>query len=77
MGIAYQIKCRHCGAKFNFGQVQSMDAMPRCVGYESYVETESPIRCPACYKRTGTDFPDQKSFAAKIIETVGNRHDRS
>ena len=54
MGIAYQIKCRHCGAKFNFGQVQSMDAMPRCVGYESYVETESPIRCPVCYKRLNT-----------------------
>ena len=54
MGIAYQFKCRHCGAKFNFGQEQSMGAMPRSGGCVSYVEIESPIRCPSCYKRLNT-----------------------
>ena len=41
MGIAYVIKCRHCGTEFNYSQDESMGMMPRCVGCESYVETEN------------------------------------
>ena len=59
MGIAYQIKCRHCGTEFNYSQDESMGMLPRCVGCESYVETESPIRCPACYRRLN---PTQEEF---------------
>ena len=62
MGIAYVIKCRHCGTEFNYSQDESMGMMPRCVGCESYVETESPIRCPACNRRLNTsqeDFHEQ------------------
>ena len=36
--------------------------LPRCVGCESYVETESPIRCPACNRRlnaTQEEFNEQ------------------
>ena len=39
-----------------------MGMLPRCVGCESYVETEAPIRCPACYKRlnaTPEEFNEQ------------------
>ena len=31
MGIAYQIKCRHCGAEFQYSQDQSLGMMPRWV----------------------------------------------
>ena len=51
MGIAYQIKCKHCQAVLNYSQDQSFGMMPRCVGCESYVETDAPIRCPACNRR--------------------------
>lgn len=54
MGIAYKIRCKHCHAEFDYSRDQSMGMLPRCVGCESHVETESPIRCPACYKRLNT-----------------------
>lgn len=62
MGIAYQIKCRHCGTEFNYSQDESMGLTQPCVGCESYVETESPIRCPACNHRlnaTQEEFNEQ------------------
>ena len=63
MGIAYQIRCRHCGAEFNYSQDESMGMLPRCLGCESYVETESPIRCPACSHRLNTS---QDEFNAQV-----------
>ena len=63
MGIAYQIKSRHCGTEFNYSQDESMGMLPRCVGCESYVETESPIRCPACYRRLN---PTQEEFNEQV-----------
>lgn len=62
MGIAYKVKCKHCGAEFAYSQDQTFGMMPRCVGCESYIETESPIRCPACNRRlnaTQEEFNEQ------------------
>ncbi len=58
MGIAYQIRCRHCGTEFNYSQDESMGMLPRCVGCENYVETESPIRCPACSRRLNSTLEE-------------------
>lgn len=62
MGIAYKIRCKHCHAEFDYSQDQSFGMLPRCVGCGSYVETESPIRCPACNRRlnaTQEEFNEQ------------------
>ncbi|MBR4994841.1 MAG: hypothetical protein IKY82_02140 [Alistipes sp.] len=62
MGIAYQIKCRHCGAEFNYSQNMSLGLTSRLANCKSHIETESPIRCPACMKRlntTETEFNEQ------------------
>ena len=67
MGIAYQIKCRHCGAEFQYSQDQSLGIMPRCVGCESYVETEAPIRCPACNRRLNTSQEDFQEQVQTVI----------
>ena len=66
MGIAYQIKCRHCGAEFNYSQDESMGMLPRCVGCESYVETETAIRCPACFKRLNST-PDEFNQQVEVV----------
>ena len=63
MGIAYVIKCRHCGAEFNYSQDESLGMLPRCVGCESYVETSSPIRCPSCSHRLN---PSQEEFNQQV-----------
>lgn len=63
MGIAYKIKCKHCGAEFAYSQDQTFGMMPRCVGCEGYVETESPIRCPACSRRLNSS---QKEFNEQV-----------
>jgi hypothetical protein len=40
-----------------------MGLLPRCVGCESYVETESPIRCPGCNRRLNTS---QEEFNEQV-----------
>ena len=63
MGIAYKIRCQHCNTEFDYCEDQSFGMLPRCVGCESYVEMERPIRCPACHKRLNTS---QEEFDAYI-----------
>lgn len=66
MGIAYQIKCKHCQAVFNYSQDQTFGLTSRCIGCESYVEVDAPIRCPSCNRRlnnTQQEFNEQ-------VETV-------
>lgn len=48
MGIAYKIRCKHCGAEFDHYANNDYGSLPRCVGCADYVETEVAIRCPAC-----------------------------
>ncbi len=40
-----------------------MGILPRCVGCESYIETETAIRCPACNKRLNTS---QEEFNEQV-----------
>ncbi len=40
-----------------------MGLLPRCVGCESYIETEAPIRCPACSHRLNTS---EEEFNAQV-----------
>ena len=68
MGIAYQIKCKHCNTEFNYSQDQSFGMLQRCVGCESYVEIESPIRCPACNKRLNATKEEFFSQVQTIID---------
>ncbi|MEG2370319.1 MAG: hypothetical protein RSB23_04060 [Alistipes sp.] len=63
MGTAYKIKCRHCGAQFDHYVGANYDMLPLCVGCGEYVETEMPIRCPACLKKLNTS---QKEFNNSI-----------
>lgn len=63
MGIAYRIRCQHCNTEFNYSEDQSFGMLPRCVGCESYVEMERPIRCPACHKRLNTS---QEEFDRQV-----------
>lgn len=71
MGIAYKIRCRHCGAQFDHSTDAGYGMLQPCVGCgdsycNAYVETEIPIRCPACMRRLNTS---QEEFN-KQIETV-------
>jgi len=59
MGTAYKIRCRHCGAQFEHSMQPGCGAMPSCAGSGAYVETQTAIRCPACFGRLNTS---QKEF---------------
>lgn len=48
MGTAYKIRCKHCGTQFDHYADSGYGALQPCVGCGEYVETELPIRCPAC-----------------------------
>ena len=48
MGTAYKIRCKHCGARFDHHADAGYGFLQPCVGCCDYVETELPIRCPAC-----------------------------
>lgn len=63
MGIAYKIRCQHCNTEFDYCEDQSFGMLPRCVGCDSYVEMERPIRCPACHKRLNTS---QEEFDRQV-----------
>lgn len=51
MGTAYKIQCGHCNVQFDHYMGSNYGVLPACVGCGEYVETEMPIRCPACSKR--------------------------
>ena len=73
MGIAYKIRCQHCNTEFDYCEDQSFGMLPRCVGCESYVEMERPIRCPACHKRLNTS---QEEFDRQVQTVMmSDRHD--
>ena len=62
MGVAYEIKCKQCKAEFTYSQDPTFGLRPRCIGCETHIETESPIRCPACNSRlnpTSAEFNEQ------------------
>ena len=67
MGIAYKIQCRHCGAEFNYSQDESMGMWPRCVGCESYGDSEFPIRCPSCMHRLNTSTEEFNSQVQTVL----------
>ena len=71
MGTAYKIKCRHCGARFDYSSDAAQGMLQPCVGCgdsfcDTYVETQTAIRCPACLRRLNTS-PDE--FRSQV-ETV-------
>ncbi|MDE5637717.1 MAG: hypothetical protein K2J51_00675 [Alistipes sp.] len=71
MGTAYKIKCRHCGAQFDHYTDSGYGVLQPCVGCgdtyaDGYVETEIPIRCPACLHRLNTTPEDFR----RQVETV-------
>lgn len=64
MGTAYKIKCKHCGAEFQHSASPGYGMYRECVGCggASFVETDLPIRCPACLRilnRTQQEFNEQ------------------
>lgn len=62
MGTAYKIRCRHCGTQFDHYIGNNYGILPACVGCGEYVETEMPIRCPACRHKlnaTQEEFNEQ------------------
>ena len=66
MGIAYKMRCKNCGTQFHYSLDQSCGLIQNCVSCSSYVETDAPIRCPACMKRLNAT---QKEFNEQV-ETV-------
>lgn len=48
MGTLYKIRCKRCGAQFDHYANGDYGLLRLCVGCGEYVETEMPIRCPAC-----------------------------
>ncbi len=54
MGILYKIRCEHCGAEFDHYAYNDYGVLPKCVGCGDCVETELPMRCPACQHRLNT-----------------------
>lgn len=65
MGTAYKIRCRYCGTQFDHYNGNDYGTTIMCIGC-GHVETEAPIRCPACMGRINTS---QEEFD-KQIETV-------
>lgn len=62
MGTAYKIRCKHCGTRFDHYLGAGYGLLPACVGCGEYVETEMPIRCPACRHKlnaTQEEFNEQ------------------
>ncbi len=65
MGTAYKIRCKHCGAQFNHSSDAGIGFLPTCIGCGDnmgHVETQTAIRCPACFKRlnnTPEEFNEQ------------------
>lgn len=62
MGTAYKIRCKHCGTQFDHYADSGYGALQPCVGCGEYVETELPIRCPACLHKlnaTQEEFNEQ------------------
>lgn len=62
MGRAYTVKCKHCGTQFDHYTGTDWGRLQMCVGCETYVETQMPIRCPNCMKRlnsTQQEFNEQ------------------
>ncbi len=57
------MKCRHCGARFDYSADQSYGTIQQCVGCGDYVELDAPIRCPACHKRLNTT---QREFNEQV-----------
>ena len=66
MGTAYKIRCKHCGAQFDYSAHAGFGMMPACVGCGEYVETETAIRCPACFRRLNTS---QEEFNEQVEVT--------
>ena len=71
MGTAYKIKCRHCGARFDYSADAGYGMLQPCVGCgdsfcDSYVETQTAIRCPSCLQRLNNS---QEEFRSQV-ETV-------
>lgn len=67
MGVAYEIRCKHCKAEFTYSQDPTFGLRPRCIGCETHIETESPIRCPACNSRLNTT---QAEFNEQVQTTI-------
>lgn len=62
MGTAYKIRCKHCGAVFQHSRSATFGLHVECVGCGEHIETEHPIRCPACLhvlNRTPEEFNAQ------------------
>ncbi len=62
MGTAYKIRCKHCGTQFDHSQNAGFGFLPQCVGCGDYIETETAIRCPSCFRRlnnTPEEFNEQ------------------
>ncbi|MEG1623108.1 MAG: hypothetical protein RR330_07060 [Alistipes sp.] len=66
MGVAYKIRCKHCGAEFDHYVQDDYGVLPRCVGCGDYVEADVPIRCPGCRHKLNTTT---KEFNEQV-ETV-------
>lgn len=61
MGTAYKIRCNRCGASFPLGSSPSCFFSARN-GAPDHIETEIPMRCPACYHRLN---PSREEFRAQ------------
>lgn len=48
MGTTYKIRCKHCGARFDHRIEYRYGSRQPLSGGSGYVETERPMRCPAC-----------------------------
>jgi len=64
MGTAYRIKCKHCGTELRHSASAGCGLYPKSAGCggPSIVETDLPIRCPACLhvlNRTEREFNEQ------------------
>lgn len=51
MGTTCKIRCKHCGAQLDLDALTHRGTAPAQAVHLGYIETEMPIRCPACLGR--------------------------
>ncbi len=62
MGTTCKIRCKHCGAQLDHPTLQYTVSHPTRER-ASYIETEHPMRCPACHHRLNSS-PEE--FRAQV-----------
>ncbi len=66
MGTAYKIRCKHCGTQFNHSSQPAFGMLQPCVGCCDYIETETAIRCPACFKKLNNS-PEEFNEQVEVV----------